>query len=213
MKLRAVLVLSLSLTPAAARAQSLDLGARAGVALPLGAFDATTRAGDTTFGGTPLGLDATIAIAPGVAAGALAVWTPTSPRLCGSTSECLSSVGHDAEVDALVRFRGPKFWRIRPEAEVGFGWSWSTRTIVDSDVTSTRRWSGPVLAHAALVPTFDLGRFLRLGVVLGTSLERSSTFTLEGPSLHRAGVPGAAFHGRFDLAARLGFDLTEILER
>lgn len=200
----------LALSSSAHAAPPLDLGARGGVALPVGAFDASTRAGATTFGGTPFAIDAAFALGGNerwaVAAGALARWMPTVPRLCGSTSDCVSSLGRDLEVGLLVRVYGPKVWRVFPEAELGFGWSWSQRQLVDEDATSTRRWSGPVVLRTALIPTFALGRRTRLGILFATALERSSSFDLEAPGIRRSTTPVAAFHGTVELGVRFGFD-------
>jgi hypothetical protein len=205
----ALVVLTLS-GPASADSW-LDVGARVGAALPLGAFDRTTRAGDTTFGGTPLALDAAVAVDPHgrwrVELGGLLRWMPTTPRLCGSTDECLSSIGHDTEIGALARLRAPRWRWVTPEGELGFGCSWSTRQLVDSDATSTRHWSGPVVLRGAIIPTFRLGSHTRLGIVIGTALERSSHAEVEAPALSRRGLEGAAFHGTLEIGARFGLDL------
>lgn len=208
---RRAFALVLAFASAAQAEPVVDAGVRAGLALPVGAFDRATRAGDTTFGGTPLGLDLALALDPQarwrVELGVLGLFTPTTPRLCGSTSECISSFGRDLELDVLARVRGPARGRLSPEAELAFGWSWSVRRIDDSDQVSTRRWSGPVLLRAAAVPTLRLGRSTRLGLVIGGSLARSSSFELSAPGVERRGLSGTAFsrHVRDRRALRARF--------
>jgi hypothetical protein len=137
-----------------------------------------------------------------VAAGVYAAYAPTIPTLCTDTSSCISSIGHDTELDLLARVRAPRLAFVVPEIEVGTGWSWSSRSLVDQDVTSTRRWSGPVILRTALVPSLVLGARTRLGLVLGGSLARSTSFTLEAPGLERHGIEGARLHGTLDLGVR-----------
>ncbi len=188
-----------------------DVGVRLAYARPVGAFDGGTHASDVSFGGIPLALDATVRLTPSasasswsVGAGIYAAYAPTIPTLCTTASSCISSIGHDTELDLLARIRAPRIAFVIPEAEIGTGWSWSSRALVDQDVTSTRRWSGPVLLRAALVPTFALGARTRLGVVLGGSVGRSTSFTLEAPGIERGGIQGARLHGSAEIGVRLG---------
>jgi len=187
-----------------------DVGLRLAYARPVGAFDAGTHSSDVSFGGIPFALDATVHLTPAspsswsVAAGIYAAYAPTIPTLCTTASSCVSSIGHDAELDLLARVRAPRIAFVIPEAEVGTGWSWSSRALVDQDVTSTRRWSGPVLLRAALVPTVALGARTRLGLVIGGSVGRSTSFTLQAPDVERRGIEGARLHGTAEVGVRLG---------
>jgi len=196
--------------PTDRRPGRVDVGGRIGYSRPVGAFDAGTRATDLSFGGIPFGLDATYRLtdtAPwSVSAGAFVSYVPTTPTLCTTASECISSVGHDSELVALARVRGPRLAFVLPEAEFGSGWSWSSRLLVDHDSTSSRRWNGPLLLRAALVPSIRLGAHTRLGLVLGASIARSTSFTLEGPGLERHGLQGARLHGTLDMGLRFGAD-------
>jgi hypothetical protein len=189
----------------------VDLGARAGVSRPWGAFDQTTHVTDTTFGSTPLGIDGTIAFAEigawKVYAGATLSWAPTIPTLCDSFDDCMSTVGTDVELLGLLRFRGPRTLFFFPQAELGAGWSWSARHLANDDVVSSRAWNGPVLGRLAFVPTFRLGSRTRLGVVFGGSIARSAAFELDAPGVHREGLEGARLHGTFDLGLRFGWDV------
>lgn len=184
----------------------LDVGARLAYALPLGAFDAGTRASDTSHGGAPIALDATIRLAERsgwvVSGGLMGSWAKTIPRLCGSFDECRSSLGTDVEVLALLRLRAPRVAFVLPEAELGTGWGWSSRPLAAGDAVSTRTWSGPVLVRAAVVPSFALGARTRLGVVVGASLARAATFELDAPGVDRRGVDGARLHGTLDVGVR-----------
>jgi hypothetical protein len=121
-------------TPAAASdgtpdAGLVDVGLRIAFARPIGAFVAGTHATDVSFGGTPLGLDATSRLTTSspsswsVAAGAYAAYAPTIPTLCTDTSWCISSIGHDTELDLLARVRAPRLAFVVPEVEIAAGWS------------------------------------------------------------------------------------------
>jgi hypothetical protein len=79
-------------------------------------------------------------------------------------------VGRDFELGLMTRLRGPKTLFFRSEGELGVGWSWSSRSVEDSGIRSTRHWSGPVFLRAAFVPTFALDTRTRPGVVLGGSV-------------------------------------------
>lgn len=188
----------------------VEVGLRLAYARPVGAFDAGTHATDVSFGGIPLGLDATIRLTTStpsswsVAAGVYVAYAPTIPTLCTDTRTCISSIGRDTELDLLARVRAPRLAFVVPEAEIGTGWSWSSRSLVDNDVTSTRRWNGPVILRAALVPSVVLGDRTRLGLAVGGSLARSTSFTLEAPGVERHGLEGARLHGTLELGVRLG---------
>jgi hypothetical protein len=200
------LALAIFLLPSISRADGgLDLGARAGAALPVGAFDRATHAGDTSFGGLPIGVDATARLGL-VGLGGYASLAPTVPRLCATASDCIGSVGRDFELGWMTRFRGRKTLFFLPEGELGFGWSWSSRSLEDTGARSTRHWSGPVLLRAALVPTLALGAGTRLGVVLGGSVVGTASSHLKSPGIDQAGLRGGV-HGTIDLGVRLGFDL------
>jgi hypothetical protein len=200
----------LGTSPAAAEPRRFDLGIRLGYARPLGAFDRATHAADTSHGGVGTALDATVRIGPpaewNVSAGIFAGWAETIPRLCASASECLSSLGRDAELGVVVRVRGPQFGFLLPEAEMGQGWSWSSRSLADEDATSSHRWSGPVLLRGALVPSIRLGDRTRLGFVLGGSVARSTTLHVEAPGIDTHRTNEARLHSTFDIGLRFGID-------
>ena len=196
-----------------APAPLFDVGLRLAYARTVGAFDAGTHASDVSFGGIPLALDATVRLTPSssspsswsVAAGVYAAYGPTIPTLCTTASSCISSIGHDTELDLLARVRAPRIAFVVPEAEIATGWSWSSRSLVDQDVTATRRWSGPVVLRAALVPSVALGAWTSLGLVISGTAARSTSFTLEAPGLTRHGIEGARLHGTVELGVRVAF--------
>lgn len=199
-----------SVSASSRRPGLIDVGVRTAYAWPLGSFDAGTHAADVSYGGIPLALDATVRIpsASGwsVAVGGLLAYAPTIPKLCTSTSECTASIGHDTELVALARVRAPHLAFVLPEVEIGTGWAWSSRSLVDRDFTSTRKWTGPVLLRAALVPSLSLGARTRFGVVLGGSVARSTAFALEAPGVTWRGLDGARLHGTIDVGFRIAID-------
>jgi hypothetical protein len=211
----AFFVALLSFAPSRARAETpperpVDLGIRFGYALPVGAFDAGTRANDLSHGGVPLGIDATFRAtrAPwSLFVGAGFSYAVAIPRLCGSVSECEGSLGHDVDLLALARLRGPRWRALLPEAELGAGWSWSSRPLDSGGATSTRSFSGPILLHLAATPSLVLGSRVRLGVVVGGSVIATSSSTLEAPGVTRDLHEGARLHGTLDVALRTAIEL------
>ena len=179
-------------------------------ALPFGAYDAATRANDLSQGGAALALDASLRATRtpwALYLGAGFGYALTIPRICGSASECERSLGRDLDVLALARLRGPRFRAILPEAELGTGWSWSSRTLADGDATSRRTFSGPVLLHAAATPSVALGSRVRLGIVVGGALVATSSSTLHAPGVDRDVRDGARLHGTLDLGVRSAVEL------
>jgi hypothetical protein len=204
--------------PCSAHAEGVDVGVRTGYARPAGGFDAGSRATDGSFGAIPLALDVTLRLSPArrtlaethaswsVAAGLYGAYAATIPTLCTTASECISSIGRDTELGLVARIRAPRLAFLLPEGELGAGWSWSSRSLVDREAVSTRAWNGPVLLRAALVPSIRLGTHTRLGLVVGGSVARSTSFALDAPGVSRRGIEGARLHGTLDAGVRLGID-------
>ncbi|MDB4934256.1 MAG: hypothetical protein JWP87_1228 [Labilithrix sp.] len=216
MSARALAFVLVSL-PAVAHADLVDVGLRTGYARPVGAFDLGTHASDGSFGAIPFALDATFGLQPierarvdtswRAAAGVFVAYAPTIPTLCTSAPECISSIGSDVELGMLARVHAPRMAFVLPEAEIGAGWSWSSRSLVDRDAVSTRSWNGPVLLRGALVPSIRLGVHTRFGLVVGGSIARSTSFSLEAPGVTRHGIDGARVHGTLDFGLRFAVDL------
>jgi hypothetical protein len=193
--------------PPKQKERTIELGARAGLALPFGAIEQGTRESDLTFGAVPLAIDGGAVLSRYLTLGALFAYAPTVPKLCGSASECISSVGHDLTLMVLHRFHPPPpnaiRW-LRPDLEAGIGYVWSSRSLVDSGAESTRSARGPVL-RLALSPTVRLSSRLELAVVFGASLSVSSQVSLDAPGITEARAPdGRGVHGLIDLGVRLG---------
>jgi hypothetical protein len=172
-------------------------------------LDAGTRANDLSYGGAPLGIDATIRVTRSpwsLFVGGAAAYAITIPRLCASFSTCKGSLGHDIDLLAVARVRGPRWRVLLPEIELGAGWSWSSRSLADGDATSTRTFTGPVLLHLAATPSLFLSRRVRLGLVVGGSVVATSSSTLEAPGITRDLHEGARLHGTLDLAVRTAID-------
>lgn len=198
------------LLASAGQAGQVDLGMRLGYARPVGAFQRGLHAGDVSYGGLPLAIDGTVRVGPparwSVALGGYFAYAATIPTLCGSASECFGSLGRDVDLALMVRLRAPRLAFVLPEAEVASGWTWSSRSLEDNGVSSTRTWSGPLLLRFAFVPSVALGEKTRLGLVLGGSLAASSSGSLRAPGIEKDGVPSARVHGTFDLGLRFAID-------
>jgi hypothetical protein len=187
--------------------RTIEVGARAALALPFGAIEQGSRESDLTFGAVPLGIDGGLVLSRYVTLGALFSYAPTVPKLCGSASECISSVGHDASLMALHRFHPPPpnaiRW-LRPDLEAGIGYAWSSRSLVDGGAESTRSARGPLL-RLALSPTLTLSPRFDFSVIFGASLSVSSRVSLEAPGVTESRAPESrGVHGLIDLGVRLG---------
>jgi hypothetical protein len=195
-------------TPPHARAgvalqHPFEVGFRSGFGVPVGSLEHGTQASDLSYGGVPFSLDATYAFAPNLSAGAFAAYALAIPKLCDSASDCRSSLGSDASIGVLFRANLPALGVVIPELEFGSGYEWLARRYVDHGATSTRSFSGPLLARVACIPTVRVGSRTSLGLAIGVSVGVAVRAGLEAPGVARSGdTNGASPHGSWDLGIR-----------
>ena len=185
----------------------IELGARLGYAFPLGAIERGSRASDATYGGLPIAIDGEAVITPAWSLGALFSYALTIPTVCGSASDCVSSLGHDIDLLALVRFHLPPLPWLAPDIEAGLGWVWSSREVSDEGASSIRTFHG-LLVHFALVPALVLSPHVTLGLAIGATFSIATHVALDAPGVSTSGAPdGPTLHGTFTTAVRVGVEL------
>jgi hypothetical protein len=162
-----------------------QLGVALGYAFPAGSAERGTNLSDVTFGIIEVGIDGAYRIYDRWSIGLAAHYGVAIPTICSSSSECKASLGHDVRVGALGRVVVGRWGSFAPDAEVELGYEWFASKLVDSDVTSERRYRGAqatLRAHGG----FELTR----AVFLGPSLELG-TGIFGHTSLHAPGIQEA----------------------
>jgi hypothetical protein len=202
----ALLVASSAPVRAEADAHRLEIAASLGYAGPVGEAERGARVRDTTFGATPLALDASWRLAPIVAVALHASWGPTIPTLCASAGDCVASLGSDTSIALAGRVLLPHVGRLEPWAEVGVGYEWLTTRLVDSGATASRSYHGPTVAIFQLAAPVRLGERWTLGPVLGASLGTFTGYSLQTNAASPSGsVAATAVHTWLSVGVRIGF--------
>lgn len=182
----------------------VELGARLGFSLPMGVIENGSRASDLTYGSVPIAFDGGLALSQVVSVGALFLYAPTIPKLCASASDCTSSLGHDILLGVLSRFHFPRMRWLCPDAEVGVGYEWASRSLADKGANSTRSFRGPRFTFA-VVPIVPISKRFSLGLAIGASLAIASNVNLDAPGISESrAADGTRVHGSIDFAVRVG---------
>ncbi len=181
-----------------------DVGASVGASVPMGSAEHGSRTSDSTHALAAFGADATYRSTPALGAGATLRWGAAVPTLCGSTSECLGSLGRDVALVLRARFYLPPLLRAEPYVDLGVGWEWLHTTLEDGAARSSRSWNGPVLLSADAAVPFPLGRHVTLGPALGVMIGSFSSGRLDTPAFSTDLHPGGTLHAWPTLSARLG---------
>ena len=160
-----------------------QLGIDLGYAFPAGSAERGADLSDVTFGIIEGGIDGAYRVHDRWSVGVAAHYGVAIPTLCSSSSECKASLGHDIRVGALGRVVVGRWGSFEPDAEVELGYEWFASKLVDSDVTSERKYRG-VQATLRAHGGFALTR----AVFLGPSLEIGTGIfghtALDAPGIH-----------------------------
>ena len=178
-----------------------DVGASIGYAAPVGYAQRGDKTSDTTSALVPFSLDASYRATKNVGAAASITYGIGAPTLCGSASECVSSLGHDVSFSVHAKLFLPKLFRFEPAIELGPGWEWMTAKLVDSGAESSRAYSGPVFVTEAGAP-FRFGTRVTLGPVTGATVGTFTTARLDTPSFSRDDSGGHAMHAWLSASLR-----------
>jgi hypothetical protein len=150
-----------------------------GGAVPLGALEAGSSVRDVSFGVAPveLALSYVHGLWGATVSGSYGISIPT---LCGSSSECLASLGRDVTVGLFARYDPPRLWRVQPTVSIGLGYEWFRSKLEDGGATSSRSFHGIVLPIVDAYGGFGGGHRWRAGPFLRASAGRFTGGTLQG---------------------------------
>jgi hypothetical protein len=197
------------LLPASAAADDpsskrLEVGLSLAYAAPIGDAERGGRVRDTTFGATPIALDAAYRLLPRIGIAARLQYGVGIPTLCQTASDCESSLGGDSIVLLGARFHLPRLGPLAPVADAGVGYEWLTTRLSDSGALSTRAYNGPILFWTWIDAAFRLGDRWTLGPAVGMTVGTFTTYSLEtGARAFSGNVPARAVHAWIFFGPRL----------
>lgn len=193
----------LLVAPSAAAEDRWDVGGSIGYAAPVGSSQRGDKTSDTASALVPFSIDASYRATRNVGVAASLGYGVGVPTLCGSASECVSSLGHDVSFSVRAKVFLPSVFRFEPAIELGPGWEWLTTKLVDGGVETSRAYGGPVFVVEASSP-FRLGKRVTLGPVLGATVGTFTTARLDTPAFSRDDFGGHAMHAWLSASLRCG---------
>jgi hypothetical protein len=181
------------------------IGMQLAYGFPVGSLERGSRLSDVTFGVPSVALDGAAQLRPGLSIGARIGYGATTPRTCGSSSECISSLGHDWRASALVRWEPPRWKSFAPALDLDVGYEWFSSRTVEEGVTATRGYRGPFVALSAHA-TFMVSSVLQLGPIFGVGAGAFTRTSLEAPGVSTSNpADGVRVHGWIDVGVRGAF--------
>lgn len=191
------LLLALAAASRLARAEEprrSQLGIDLGYAFPAGSNERGSDLSDVTFGIVEAGIVGAYRIHDRWSIGPGAHYGIVIPTLCSSSSECKASLGHDVRVGALGRVVVGRWGSFEPDAELELGYEWFASKLVDSDVTSERKYRG-VQATLRAHGGFELTRAVFLGPSLELGTGVFGRTSLDAPGIQEArSTEGTSVH-------------------
>jgi hypothetical protein len=182
----------------------IEVSAGVGGGVPLGALEAGSSLRDVSFAVAPV--EVAFSYLDGRwGATAWGTYAPSIPTLCGSSSECIASVGRDITAGLSVRYDAPRRWKVQTTVSAGLGYEWFTSKLSDGGATSSRSFHGVVIPAVDLYGGLSAGHRWRLGPFLGLSAGRFTGGTLQSPGGDQAAL---ATEPRWHGWAVLGFRMT-----
>jgi hypothetical protein len=197
-----------ALVPSIARADhDVQIGGAMAWAFPAGSFEEGARASDETFGVAAFSLDGALRVHEKLSIGLYFQYGIVTPKLCASSSDCTSSLGHDVVLAPLVRWRVGRFGVFTPSIDASIGYEWFTSKLSDRGVTSVRGHRG-VLVGVDAFAGFALSRRVILGPTVGLSFGIADHASIESPGVDAShAVDGHALHLWPKLGARVVFEI------
>jgi hypothetical protein len=164
-------------------------------------LDRGSRVGDVTFGAASAELAVARAVSPRWSVVAGGSYGATVPTLCGSSADCMSSLGQSAMLRAGVRHRWPRFGRFSPAVDGTAGHEWFSSKLSDDDAVSSRHYRGWI---GAITASCGLSRSERwiVAPLLDLGIGAFHRFNLETPSF-AVSRPVSAVHAWLSLGLRV----------
>jgi hypothetical protein len=184
-------------------ARRVEVAASLGYAFPAGSSERGARLSDATFGNAAFDLGCSYRLSRVLGVGILGRYGLVVPTLCASGSDCVSSLGHDVVIGARARFFLAHVLKAEPNADVGIGYEWFASKLVDSGVTSTHSYNGPVLLWTELGAPFRIGSRWTLGPAFGLTFGTFVGSHLDAPGISNAlGVGERSIHAWVSMSGR-----------
>jgi hypothetical protein len=195
-------LVALSLPLAAQERAPIEVSAALGAALPVGELEAGSSLRDVSFGTASLAV-ALSYLRDRWGATVWASYAASVPTLCGSSSECVASLGHDVTLGLSSRYDAPRVWKLWPTISAGLGYEWFTSKLSDGGATSSRSFHGIVIPVLEAYGGFNVGRRWRVGPFLCLSAGRFNGGTVRGPAGDEAPlVSEPRWHGWVEIGFR-----------
>ena len=118
-------------------------------AFPMGSMERGSRLSDITSGAPTVSLSALLPLNRMFSTGIRFAYGLVLPKLCASSSDCMSSIGSDLQPQLVVRWNAPHIWHLEPALDASFGYEWLSARLSDKDVVSARSLHGPAYGLAA----------------------------------------------------------------
>ncbi|HEX6764418.1 MAG TPA: hypothetical protein VF103_03050 [Polyangiaceae bacterium] len=184
------------------RSRPIGVGADLAYALPGGNLEEGSLLSDVTLGLVRLELDGAYRWQRRFSAGLGFGYGLVLPTICGSSSDCTSSLGSDVTVNLLGRWHIGVWKSFEPDVDLDLGYEWFSSKHSDSGVTSFRSFHG-IFAGVGGHAQFRLTRALSVGPVIEVSAGSFAHASLEAPGVDVSrDTDGTAVHVWTSLGAR-----------
>lgn len=127
----------------------IQVGALLGYAFSAGSLERGSRTSDVTFGAPFIAVDGAYRLSPAWSVGAAFSYGVAIPKLCVTSSDCTSSLGHDETLALLGRWHVGQWGLFAPTVDAHLGYEWLGTSLSDSGAKSARSYRGFAGALAA----------------------------------------------------------------
>ena len=141
----------------------IQVGAVLGYAFPAGSLERGSRTSDVTFSAPFIAVDGAYRVSRAWSVGAAFSYGVAIPKLCVSSSDCTSSLGHDETLALLGRWHVGQWGPFAPTVDAQLGYEWLGTSLSDNGAKSARSYRGFAGALAADA-MFNLSSRIALGL-------------------------------------------------
>ena len=143
----------------------IEVGTALGYAFPAGSLERGSRTSDVTSGVPLLELDGAYRVSRAWSVGAALSYGVAIPKLCATSSDCTSSLGHDETLALLGRWHVGQWGRFAPTVDAQLGYEWLGTSLSDNAAKSARSYrgfAGELAANAMLDVSSTIAIGLRM---------------------------------------------------
>jgi hypothetical protein len=160
----------------------LQIAGQLGYGFPGGILERGSELSDVTWGLVGLGVDGAYRFSRFWSVGAALSYGASIPKLCATSGDCVSSLGHDFRAGALARWQIGKWQSFEPDVDLELGYEWLVTKLVDNAAVSRRGARGPEATLAAH-GQFALWQDVSIGPVLAFSTGIFTRASLDAPGI------------------------------